>query len=416
MTSVARGLVLGVLIAISSVTFVAHANTTPATPSADLKDALDQKNKELKSIADQIDAVNKTLSGVQSQKKTLQNELATITNSVKRLNLGVQSSRVQLQKLGLEMSEIQNQIDDSRKRIQDKQVAISDILREVDQNDNENPVVIFLRARNLSDSLAEFQSLSDTNTSLVAAVGDLEQLQGTLNAALGEAGNKKEEVKTTQQTLEVQKSIAQDQQKEKDALLASTKNKESIYQQQLSTLQQQQDSITKEIDDLELKLRSSFDNGVLPVGKGYFSNPVPGAPQTQGYGANSFAERAYRTGFHNGVDFGVSVGTPVYAAADGVVMATGYNGLHYQYGRYVLIKHANNLATLYAHLSRNNIVSAGDVVTRGEVIGYSGSTGYATGPHLHFGVYWAPSIELRRIPPALGLVPVGVTVNPLNYL
>ena len=87
----------------------------------------------------------------------------------------------------------------------------------------------------------------------------------------------------------------------------------------------------------------------------------------------------------------------------------------YQYGRYVLIKHDNNLSTLYAHLSRQ-VVARGATVKRGDLIGYSGNTGYSTGPHIHLTVYWAPSVQMKSVPPAAGLVPVGVTIDPNDYL
>jgi len=80
-----------------------------------------------------------------------------------------------------------------------------------------------------------------------------------------------------------------------------------------------------------------------------------------------------------------------------------------------LIRHNNNLATLYAHLSQQ-LVKKEMTVKRGDIIGYSDTTGYATGPHLHFGAYWAPSILMKNIPPAAGLVPVGVIINPEDYL
>jgi murein DD-endopeptidase MepM/ murein hydrolase activator NlpD len=141
--------------------------------------------------------------------------------------------------------------------------------------------------------------------------------------------------------------------------------------------------------------------------------PVLDPVVTQGYGATAFARRAYRTGFHNGVDFKASIGAPIIAADAGSIMAVGDNG-RVQYGKYVLVKHDNNLVTLYAHLSRV-VITKGDYVKVGQVVGYAGSTGYSTGPHLHFTVYWGPSVTLKSFPGA-GLVPIGVTINPEEYL
>jgi murein DD-endopeptidase MepM/ murein hydrolase activator NlpD len=98
---------------------------------------------------------------------------------------------------------------------------------------------------------------------------------------------------------------------------------------------------------------------------------------------------------HEGVDFQASVGTPVLAAADGVVLVAGY---HPQYGNMVDIDHGNDLVTRYAHTSKL-LVKEGDVVKRGRRIAEVGSTGRSTGPHLHFEV---------RIK--------GVAQNPGNFL
>jgi murein DD-endopeptidase MepM/ murein hydrolase activator NlpD len=92
--------------------------------------------------------------------------------------------------------------------------------------------------------------------------------------------------------------------------------------------------------------------------------------------------------FHTGVDVGVGLGTPISAAADGVVVLAGTNvvgGKVVGYGTYVVIAHGGGLYTLYGHLSKLG-VAAGDRVRAGQVIGLSGSTGNSTGPHLHFEV------------------------------
>ncbi|MFB4472838.1 M23 family metallopeptidase, partial [Oceanobacillus caeni] len=118
-------------------------------------------------------------------------------------------------------------------------------------------------------------------------------------------------------------------------------------------------------------------------GNGTFSWPTSGTISST-YG--------HRWGkLHRGIDFAVSVGTPVKAAAPGVVIQTntehgpGMNG----YGNVILIAHSINgetYTTLYAHLS-SMAVSSGDVVSAGQVIGNSGNTGHSTGPHLHFEIH-----------------------------
>ena len=100
-------------------------------------------------------------------------------------------------------------------------------------------------------------------------------------------------------------------------------------------------------------------------------------------------------GFHPGIDIGVSYGTPIHAAAAGKVIYAAWLG---GYGNLIVVDHGNGLATAYAHQSRF-ASGSGQHVSQGQVIGYVGSTGYSTGPHLHF--------EVRVN---------GKPVNPVNYL
>ena len=99
--------------------------------------------------------------------------------------------------------------------------------------------------------------------------------------------------------------------------------------------------------------------------------------------------------FHNGVDLAVSQGTPIYASRSGYVTTAEYN---YAWGYYVTINHMDGFSTLYAHMT-HFIVSPGQYVEQGQTIGYVGSTGYSTGPHLHFTIYYN-----------------GSTVNPMEYI
>jgi murein DD-endopeptidase MepM/ murein hydrolase activator NlpD len=113
---------------------------------------------------------------------------------------------------------------------------------------------------------------------------------------------------------------------------------------------------------------SSYSN--IPSVAGFFKNPVPGSRKSRGIKPG-----------HKGVDMAAPTGTPIYAAAGGTVLIarTGWNG---GFGNYVVIQHSIG-TSLYAHMSRV-ATTPGAKVSQGELIGYVGSTGHSTGPHLHF--------------------------------
>jgi murein DD-endopeptidase MepM/ murein hydrolase activator NlpD len=116
--------------------------------------------------------------------------------------------------------------------------------------------------------------------------------------------------------------------------------------------------------------------------RGGMTQPVEGARQTSGYGMRFHPILGYNR-FHQGVDFGAPQGSPVRAVTDGLVASAGPHGGN---GNMIKLNHAGGLSTSYSHLSRI-AVSPGNRVLQGEVIGYVGSTGLSTGPHLHFETY-----------------------------
>jgi murein DD-endopeptidase MepM/ murein hydrolase activator NlpD len=127
-----------------------------------------------------------------------------------------------------------------------------------------------------------------------------------------------------------------------------------------------------------------FDENGKRLGGTVLGEPKPGARISSPFGTRHYYGRATGTGFHDGIDFESHMGEPIYAAADGVI---NHEGWYYQYGRTVKITHADNFETLYGHMSRfETSLAVGSHVKKGDVIGYVGSTGRSTGPHLHFSV------------------------------
>ena len=122
--------------------------------------------------------------------------------------------------------------------------------------------------------------------------------------------------------------------------------------------------------------------------------PVNNATMTSGFGLRWHPVIGGRRQ-HKGVDLGQPIGTPVYATADGMVSKAEWFS---SYGLFISLEHGGNIQTRYGHLSRLN-VAAGQMVHKGDLIGYVGSTGRSTGPHLHYEVRIA-----------------GVAVNPIPYM
>ena len=191
--------------------------------------------------------------------------------------------------------------------------------------------------------------------------------------------------KTSQEQLRAQATAAA---ADAASLLKQVRGRRAEFQAKYNLLKAQSDAIAR-----QLKSRQS-GQGPAPSGKGVLSTPIPGAPITDSFGPRThpiFGD----VRMHNGIDFGAAEGTPIRAAADGTVVSAGAQG---GYGNATVIDHGKSLATLYAHQSRM-AVAAGQSVKRGQVIGYVGHTGYATGPHLHF--------EVRVN---------GTPVDPMRYL
>ncbi len=389
----------------------------------ELKQAINAKNQALQEVNLKLLQTQKDLEATQTQGKSLQQQIKTFDSNISRLNLTIRSSELTIDKLGLEITSLNDEIDGIEKEMTMKKDAVSDLLRELQRKSEETVLTSFLRSKSLAEAVTEAQSIVDLNSGLSDEVTKLKDLNDQLSQKLADISGKKSDMELENKNLKYRKQITETQKTDRQTLLQQTKNQEKTYQQMVADLEKQQESLSDEIQKFEDELRAKFDPN-LETGKrpGVLSWPVV-LQSVGGTGRISqhFGEVSglYRGRPHNGMDIATPLGTPVFAAADGKVIAVGNNDVSawrkYQYGKHIMIEHANNLTTLYAHLSKQ-VVSVGDTVQRGTLIGYSGNTGYSTGPHLHFGLYWSPSVIFKSIPPAAGVVPIGVILAPEDYL
>ena len=143
-----------------------------------------------------------------------------------------------------------------------------------------------------------------------------------------------------------------------------------------------------------------FDRNGRSARRALMKTPIDGARLSSGYGRRRHPILGY-TRMHRGIDFAASRGTPIYAAGDGVIVRAGRNGA---YGKYVRIRHNGRYSTAYAHMrGYARGLRRGRRVRQGQIIGYVGSTGRSTGPHLHYEVL----VQNRRVNPFRIRMPSG---------
>ena len=384
-----------------------------------LQGQIDAKNAELKLINQQLQEQQQNLLNTQSQKKSLTTDVKQIDANVGQINLGIQASKIAIDELTLQIDVMQQNIKDAESDVGLKTAAMEDILQQIQQQENNNPLISFLKNKTLSEGIFEVQSLQDLNNNLIISIKQLNDSKKNLSNAITDSANTKDQKQIEIANLQNKKQIASDLLQQKQQLLNQTKSQEKVYQDSISQLQQRQMDIALEIEKIEANLRQQINYKNLPSSvPGLLLLPVKNPILTQGYGATNFAKSAYKGKWHNGIDLSAPIGTPIMAAADGIVISTDnqdrycYKGA---YGKYVAIRHYDGLTTIYGHMS---LIAAkeGQQVKRGEVIGYVGQTGYATGPHVHFGVYDSETFYIGGSKTCGPKMPYGGDLDPTKYV
>ena len=406
-------------------------NFSPVVTRADTAtDALNAQKSDLQNKLDSINAQIKIyqqqIATTQAKSSTLQNEISIYDKQIASTQLEIEANQTETEDVNLQIDEVTKLIAQKEQDIEDNKQVLAQLIVQMNEYDNEYALQTTFGSSNLSDFLDQIQyasSYSDQIDQLVKKIKDLKaqlQVQQTnLQTHLKRLQDLQAQLKQTQDSLNEQK-----QQKQK--LLTQTKGIEKNFQKLLAGSKQDQDNLQKEVNDLDAQIRAKLGNKHIIASKGILAWPIDGIV-TQGYGNTGFTALGYTS--HNGIDIAGPAGTPVYAAADGVVFDTDHSNT--QYGNWVAIKHnlpGNvNIVTLYGHM-RSFIVSPGQKVSQGDLIGYEGNTGNTTaklygperGYHVHFGVYdqegfsVTPGAYQKLYGPYK--IPYGYTYNPLDFL
>lgn len=396
-----------------------------AQTAQDLNNKISQSNANIAALEIEIVQYQNQLDSLGQQKSSLNNSIKELDLTGKKLLANIAITQKKIDQTTLKIQGLGSQISDKQKSISIDTDAIILGIKETDQLEQQSLIETLLSENNFATVWNDINNMTTLHEKIRQTIVNLKQIKGELENTKKATIDAKAELVRLKTQLSDQKKIVDQNTKDKKKLLTQTKNSETNYQKLLKDRLAKKDAFEKELRDYESQLKYVLNPASLP-GAGVLSWPLANIYITQYFGKTEAGKRLYANGTHNGVDFRASVGTPVMAMADGVVAGTGDTDLQcsgVSFGRFILIKYGNGLASTYGHLSLIK-VSVGENVARGETVGYSGNTGYTTGPHLHVSVYARDAVEVKTLPSkscpgrmlTQPIAPINAYLDPLFYL
>lgn len=397
----------------------------------ELKNKINDRNDAISKLEQEIKQYQLDIEALGKEKDSLSKTIKSLDISKKKLEADTKVTQNKIESKNLEIKELSLQIGDKAERIDSSKVVISKSLANVYQLNSSSIIENILGQKSFSDLWRNSDELVTLQGSMQARIQELEDLKVNLEENKKLTEKKKSELVALTNDLKNQTKIIADTVKEKNSILAETKNTESNYNKLLITKKLQKEAFEREVSSLEEALKIAIDPNSIPsTGSGILKYPLDSIRVTQYFGNTNFATKnpqIYKSGTHPGMDFAASIGTPVMASLSGTVVGSGNmdlagGGRCRAYGKWVMIKHDNGLSTLYAHLSLIKVTNGQQLIT-GQVLGYSGNTGATTGPHLHFGVYATEGVRITKLTSSsycsgvlYPLADPKAYLNPLSYL
>lgn len=401
------------------------ATAQVATTTDVLKNKIEERNNQIKQLEQEIKQYNNEILNTQGEAKTLQTTIKTLDLTKKKISTDISLTENKITKTNLTIEEINSQISKNRQLIENNKLAVSSAIKNSYYMEETGLFELILSEKNISEIWTDLDNTKQIREKIRDKTKELAVLQKDMETKQDSLKGQKNQLVVLKQDLSGKKQAVELTAKEKADLLKQTKNKEQAFKELVKTKEQLKAQFEKEVYDYESQLHYVIDKGSYPKATaGVFEWPLDSVYITQKFGKTVGAEKLYTSGSHNGVDFRASVGTRVKNVLEGTVLGTGNTDIYsgcYSFGKWVFVQHDNGLSTIYGHLS---VISAqkGQRLQTGDTIGFSGNTGYSTGPHLHISVYASQGVKIEKFVNSRGckeavipLADVKAYLDPLAY-
>lgn len=375
-----------------------------AATTSEIKDQITDLKVENAVIQAQIDSVRSQYNANASEIQALVDKKNAVDQEIALLHDQILNINEQLRIYGQMISDAQERLDDANLRLAQLNRQYKERIRAMEEEGEITYWQVIFESSSFTDMLDRMNMVdeiaaADTQrlVDLQVASATVEENQRILNEEMLDLQETRQQLSDSEEMLKVKRT-------ESDDILRELIAQQSEFQAVLDEASKIQDDLLTEIAQKQKELQAAQYKeelvkmalkGENPPSNATWIEPVSGYTISSPFG-NRKSPTAGASSNHKGVDMACPSGTPIYATRAGTVTVASYQAGGAGY--YVSINHGDGFASIYMHMTRY-VVSKGQSVAQGELIGYVGSTGVATGPHLHFGVSYG-----------------GTYVNPMAYL
>ena len=357
----------------SSLFFTSNAGLSVSQSNLNkLKDSLAKATAAKKNV-------QKEINSLKSEKSTVLKQIELLDNQIDAMNDEISLQAAVVAQLSDVIAETEQQIIDTQAKEDEQYVKLKDRVRVMYEHGDVSYIGVLLESDGFFDFLSRYEIISQISTyekQLFEEIKTLKQEIIDHKASLEQ--NKADEI-AVQKELEASKAELDKQMAAKNAQMSKIEDAQDEELEKLRAIDKEEQRLSAEVKAMATKLAAQNKKDYV---SGTLTWPCPGNTRiTSKFGMRFHPVLKYNK-LHTGVDVGAPKGAKIVAANSGTVITSTYNAA---YGNYVMVDHGGNMVTLYAHMSSRS-VKKGDVVKKGQQLGLVGSTGYSTGPHLHFEV------------------------------
>ncbi len=375
-----------------------------AASSAEIQkeiDSLKAQNAEIQQEIDgiqrQYDAAYSDLEAMAAEKNTIDREMTLISSKIELTNNQI-SAYSQL------IADTQEELETAQEELRVLSEAHRERVRVMEEEGKLTYWEVVFEANSFVDLLDRLNMIEEINAADRRRIEQMRIAADIVTATQMNLEMEKAELEDVRIQLAADEQVLQEKRTEYDTLLYELEKKSEEFEILLAESELLQEELMQEIAAKEVDLKEAkYDEylaklarqGDNPPSNATWVTPVSGYRLTSAFGMRLHPVLKVNR-MHNGIDMACAAGTPIYATRAGTVTTASYQASGA--GNYVSINHLDGFASIYMHMT-HYVVSKGQQVSQGQLIGYVGNTGISTGDHLHFGISYA-----------------GTYVNPLAYI